>query len=179
MRLLILSVIFALSLPALALAVGSIGDTPPEPTQTTTQCKDGQIWDKDAKVCTDAKSGALDDETLYDAARELAWAGQYDAALTALSAMTEGETDRVLTYMGFAHRKAGRTSVGMEYYARALAQNPDNILARSYMGQGQVALEDRDGAKAQLAEIIARGGAGTWPETALRKAIETGQTLSY
>ena len=65
------------------------------------------------------------------------------------------------------------------YYDQALTRNPDNILARSYMGQGKVAAGDKVAAVIQLREIQARGGAGTWAETSLRSAIETGTTYSY
>ena len=93
--------------------------------------------------------------------------------------MTEGQTDRVLTYMGFASRKAGDLEAGLGYYQAALAQNPDNLLTRSYLGQAYVEMNEMVLAKAQLAEIVARGGAGGWPEQSLRKAIETGVTYSF
>ena len=47
------------------------------------------------------------------------------------------------------------------------------------MGQGKVAAGDKVAAVIQLREIQARGGAGTWAETSLRSAIETGTTYSY
>ena len=36
-----------------------------------------------------------------------------------------------------------------------------------------------DGARTQLAEIEARGGAFDWPATALRKSIYAGKTFDY
>ena len=57
--------------------------------------------------------------------------------------------------------------------------NPDNILARSYMGQAFVEQGDTANAKLQLAEINARGGKGTWPAFSLRKAIQSGAGYSY
>jgi Tfp pilus assembly protein PilF len=93
--------------------------------------------------------------------------------------MTEGETDRVLTYMGFAHRKAGRADLGMEHYAHALDVNPDNILARSYLGQMLVEMGEIAAARRQLDEIRTRGGAGTWAEASLARAVGTGETLNY
>ena len=65
------------------------------------------------------------------------------------------------------------------FYDRALTQNPDNILARSYMGQGMVDAGDIDGAVTQWREITARGGKGTWAEASLRQAIATGTTYNY
>lgn len=167
------------ALPLSAGAVGSDDTAPPVPTETTTKCTDAQVWDEKTKSCVDAKSGQLDDDTRFRAVRELAWAGQPEAALTVLSAMTEGETDRVLTYKGFANRKAGRLEEGLAHYAHALDVNPDNILARSYLGQMLVEMGEIAMARTQLNEIRARGGAGTWAEASLAQAVGTGQTLSY
>lgn len=168
-----------LALPGVALAAGGGSSSPPQPTETTTKCKKAEVWDQKTKKCVAAQSGQLDNDTLYAAARELAYAGRPDDALVVLQAMTEGQTDRVLTYMGFANRKAGRMDEGMKYYRAALAKNPDNILARSYMGQAYVQMGEMKLADAQLDEIVARGGAGTWAEQSLRQAMQTGALFSY
>ena len=65
------------------------------------------------------------------------------------------------------------------FYEQAIAANPDNMLARSYMAQGFVAEGRTDEAIAQWREIKARGGEGSWAEASLRKAIRTGMTYSY
>ncbi|MBC7282373.1 hypothetical protein [Hoeflea sp.] len=169
----------ALMFPMVAFAAGTSDDSPPEPTKTTKVCKDGKIWDEKTKSCADAKESRLDDDTRYAAVRELAYAGKYSEALHVLAAMSDQGESRVLTYYGFTHRKAGRADLGMQYYDAALKADPDNLLARSYMGQGLVAAGDIEAAKLQLAEIEARGGKSSWPETALRKAIKTGRTYSY
>lgn len=177
MRTLIL--ITALLFPMAAFAAGSSDSSPPKPTQTTTSCQNGQVWDKKAKSCVDAQESRLDDDTRYGAVRELAYAGQYDEALYVLAAMSDQGESRVLTYYGFTHRKAGRADLGMQYYKAALKADPNNLLARSYMGQGLVASGDTTAARIQLSEIQSRGGRLSWPETSLRKAIETGKTYSY
>jgi tetratricopeptide (TPR) repeat protein len=166
-------------LPFAALAAGSDDTEPPPATQTSTECVNGQVWDEATKSCVDAKSGQLDDDTRFQAVRELAWAGRPEDALIVLSAMTEGQTDRVLTYIGFANRKAGRMAEGLAAYDAALALNPDNLLCRSYLGQAYVELGKIELAQLQLDQIRARGGAGLWAETALESAIRTGQTHSY
>jgi Tfp pilus assembly protein PilF len=84
-----------------------------------------------------------------------------------------------LTYYGFTHRKAGRVDLGMTYYQAALAADPDNFLARSYMGQGHAEAGEIVLAQAQLSEIRARGGRGTWAEWSLRQAIQTGSGYNY
>ena len=67
----------------------------------------------------------------------------------------------------------------MRHYARALEQDADNLLARSYMGQGLLEQGDFAGAKRQLDEIRTRGGAGSWAEASLAAAIRTGVTYNY
>lgn len=169
----------AIFLAGPALAVGGNDTAPPQPTQTSKDCTKDQIWDEKSKTCTDAKDSRFDNDTRYAAVRELAWAGQPERALIVLAAMDEGETDRVLTYKGFANRKAGRIEEGLQHYEHALAVNPDNILARSYLGQLYVDMAELDLARLELAEIRTRGGQGSWAETALAEAIATGRTLSY
>ena len=177
MRRLILAA--ALILPTAAFAAGSTDSSPPKPTETTKVCKDGKIWDKKTKSCVNAQESRLDDDTRYAAVRELAYAGKYADALNVLAAMSDQSESRVLTYYGFTHRKAGRVDLGMKYYQAALKTDPDNILARSYMGQGLVASGDLEGARVQLVEIEARGGKWDWPGTSLRLAIQSGKTYSY
>lgn len=174
-----LALMVGLAFPGAALAAGGGSSSPPQPTETTTKCKKAEVWDTKTKKCVAAQSGQLDNDTLYAAARELAYAGRPDDALVVLQAMTEGQSDRVLTYMGFASRKAGHIDEGMKYYRAALAQNPDNILARSYMGQAFVEMGQVQLASAQLDEIVARGGAGSWAELSLRQSIQTGAMFAY
>ncbi len=168
-----------IAMPATAFAAGSDSSEPPTPTQTTTECTNGMVWDEKTETCVAPKDSRLDDDTLYQAAREFAYAEQPEHAITALRAMTEGETDRVLTYLGFAHRSAGDMQAGMAFYQAALTQNPDNLLARSYMGQAFLLQDDAVSALNQLREIKARGGADTWAAASLQKAIETGVGSSY
>ena len=66
----------------------------------------------------------LDDETLYGAVREFAYAGQYGHAQMALAAMSDQTDDRVLTYWGFTHRKMGDVAKGMDVLPRGHRQKP-------------------------------------------------------
>ena len=165
--------------PSLALAVGMEDPLPPKETQTTVECETGTIWDDEAKECVKPKDASLDDDALYKAVRELAYFDNPETALEVLGVMQEGETDRVLTYLGFAHRKLGDMTAAYSYYDKALEQNPDNLMARSYLGQAYVSEGLFDLATAELSEIRARGGRGTWPEVALRLAIDTGSGKAY
>jgi tetratricopeptide (TPR) repeat protein len=165
--------------PGLVFAAGGNDWNAPKPTETTKECKGVKVWDPKKKRCVKPKGAALDADTLYGAARELAYAGRYEDAQGVLSAMADQNDDRVLTYWGFTHRKMGNAARANTYYQKALTKNPDNLLARSYMGQGFVSDGRIKEAKSQLQEIRARGGAGTWPEASLSQALETGQTSDY
>lgn len=169
----------ALSIPSAAFAAGSSNDSPPEKTKTSMKCKDGKVWDKETKKCLDAKSDLLSDDIRYSAVRELAYAGRYAQVQTVLAAMSDQADTRVLTYYGFTNRKSGNVELGMSYYKKALAVDPNNLLARSYMGQGLVESGDKLGAKLQLEEIRNRGGQGRWPEVALARTIESGIGYNY
>lgn len=168
----------ALLAPGLALAMGG-DDKPPKSTKTTKTCTNGQVWDEAAKACVNAQDSRLDSDALYGAVRELAYAGRYDEAQIVLAAMPDQTDDRVLVYWGFTTRKLGDLPGGMAYYDAALSRNPGNVLARAYMGQALLETGDLVGAYRQLRAIKAHGGAGSWAETSLRSAIETGQTYNY
>lgn len=152
---------------------------PPKPTATTKSCKGVKVWDATSGRCVKPKGASLDSDTLYEAVRELAYAGRYGDAQGVLREMADQNDDRVLTYWGFTHRKLGNLELANTFYTHAITRNPDNILARSYMGQGHVEEGRMDEAIAQWQEIKARGGTGTWAEASLRQAILTGSTYSY
>ncbi|MEZ5798395.1 MAG: tetratricopeptide repeat protein [Paracoccaceae bacterium] len=180
MRLISTLLIAALPLTApMALAAGSDDSAPPAPTQTTTECKNGQVFDDTSQKCVDPQSGALDDDSRFRAVRELAWAGRYDDATRVLAAMTEGQTDRVMTYRGFILRKSGQVEEGIAAYEAALVLNPGNILTHSYYGQLLVEMNEIDAARSHLQAIRDRGGIGTWAEIALARAIDSGLTYSF
>jgi len=164
--------------PGLAFAAGG-GGSEPKPTETTQKCEGTQVWDEKTKTCIDAKDSRLDTDTLYGAVRELAYAGRLEDAQGVLRAMPDQTDDRVMTYWGFTHRKMGHLTLANMFYEQAIEKNPNNILARSYMGQGFVTEGRVDEAIAQWREIMARGGEGTWAEASLRESIRTGITYSY
>lgn len=185
-----------LALPTAALAKDD--DTPPTKTQTTQNCFQAKQWDPEIKKWVrfsqpvngvwDAslrkcvrpdKTSHLDSDTLYKAVRELAYAGRYDDAITVMDQMPDQQSDRVLTYRGFTARKLGKLELANMYYQDAIDTNPDNIMARSYMGQGLVESGDKVAAMVQLREIRARGGIGTWSEVSLARALKTGKGYNY
>ncbi|WP_170358719.1 tetratricopeptide repeat protein [Ruegeria arenilitoris] len=177
---LLMATALALQTFAFAPAVSAAGgdSSPPKPTNTTKKCLFGRVYDEAAGRCVKPNKTNFSEEQLYQAVRELAYDGQFENAQNVLRVMDQDD-DRVLTYWGFTYRKMGEAELAETYYQRAIESNPDNILARSYMGQGYVTEGKTELAIAQWREIKARGGEGTWAEASLREAIRTGLTYSY
>lgn len=175
-----------LALASPAFAVGSDDTDPPAPTDATIVCEDGFMPNPDPETvetlgaCVPIEDQAgLEADRLYELAREFAYFDRLEDAQAVLMLMPDQTDDRVLTYMGFTEARLGRIDSAFGFYEAALAQNPDNLLARSYFGQAKVAAGDLAGARAQLTEIRQRGGRISWPAFALRQAIETGSGPSY
>lgn len=143
---------------------------PPKPTETTLTCAEGLIFDNALEVCVSPEAATDDQTALYLDARELAWAGRLDDALRVLNRMKP--TDKVLNYKGFVARKSGDWAAAESFYLAAIDVNPNNLLARSYYGQGLVDAGLIPEAERQLTEIRLRGGRQTWPEIALRLHLE-------
>jgi Flp pilus assembly protein TadD len=162
-----------------ALAVAPEDQAPPPPTPTTTTCTEGQVWDTEAGACTAIEQSALPEEVLRRTARELAYAGRSADALDLLARSAKPAASEVLTITAFAHGTSGDIATALPIYARALAADPDNLLARAYMGLALIAADRGDDAQRQLDEIRARGGAGSWPDRALAQAIEAGAPIGY
>lgn len=178
MRIFILCAIGLALLCGPAIAVGSDDTQPPVPTAEIKSCPDGTIWIEKTKQCLDAGSSSLNDEQRYRALRELAYAGRLSAAKKIIDQMSPN-SDAAWAYRGFIARKEGNWILALENYKRALSLNPNNILARSYFGQGLALRGEITLAEEQLAEIRARGGAGTWAEKALIEALKTGVATDY
>jgi tetratricopeptide (TPR) repeat protein len=144
--------------------------------QDVVKCKKGEVLKKvgNVKKCVKVESGILPDEDLYQQGRALAKAGQYDWALQVLAAIQNQNDPRVLNYTGYSNRKAGRLEIGITYYRKALAINPNFVLAREYLGEGYVAAGRIDLAKLELNEIKTRAGTGSEEYQDLSKAITTG-----
>ena len=165
--------------PQFAFAAGSDSSEPPKPTETSTDCAKGEVWDEKTSTCIKAESNLLNNDQRFGAVRELAYAGRPDEAMAILATMTEGETARVMTYQGFLLRQTGRVEDGIVAYERAIALDGGNILARSYYGQLLVQMNEMKLATLQLAAIRMHGGGGTWADRALSDAITTGVTTTY
>lgn len=169
---------FLLAAPA-SHAVGPEDDSPPAPTPTTTACEDGTVWDAARMACVSIEQSALPEDILRRTARELAYAGRSDDALSLLALSSDPAGSEVLTLTAFAHGRAGRIDTALPIYGRALEADPDNLLARAYMGLALIAAGRGADAEIQLDEIRARGGAGSWPDRALSRGITAGAPVGY
>jgi tetratricopeptide (TPR) repeat protein len=165
---------------AFAAGGGSSGGGSSGSANPVLHCKKGEVVKKvkvsDAwvKKCVKVESGILPDEDLYQQGRLLAKAGQYDWALQVLAAIQNQNDPRVLNYTGYSNRKAGRLEIGITYYRKALAIDPNFVLAREYLGEGYVAAGKIDLAQIQLSEIKNRAGVDSEEYKDLSKAITTG-----
>lgn len=112
-----------------------------------------KIW-----KCVKTTAGVLNDDELYEQGRLLAKDGEYDWALAVFSSIKNQDDPKVLNYKGYSNRKAGRIEEGLSYYKKALAIDPDFVLAREYYGEGLVAAGRVDLAQLQLDEIARRCG---------------------
>ncbi len=164
-----------------AFAIGGLDDEAPTSTETTETCEAGTVWDEDSSTCVAIQDSnlQLDQDRLITTARELAYADRHDDAIAVLALSAQPNDTMVLTYLGFSHRRAGRMDLGLSYYDQALGADPDNILARAYLGMAYIQLDQPELAEEQLAEIRARGGEDSWPDRALSSAISAGSTRGY
>ena len=151
--------------PSFAMDSGGSSDSKPK-------CKKGYVV-KNGK-CVKPGNSYLPDEDLYQQGRALALAGEYDWALEVLGAVKNKNDPRVLNYIGYSHRKAGRFDEAFGYYHKAIEIDPNFVLAREYLGEGYVAAGRVDLAKVQLNEIASRCGTTCEEYQELAEHIETG-----
>lgn len=173
MKTMISLAVLAMAAVATANLADAMGEGGGGTSPATQNCKSGEVWDKDKKKCVKAQSGILPDQDLYEQGRALAKEGNYDWALTVLAAVVDQNDPRVLNYTGYSHRKAGRLEIAISYYRKALAVDPNFVLAREYLGEGYVAAGRIDLARAELAEIETRCGTSCEEYRELREAIRT------
>jgi tetratricopeptide (TPR) repeat protein len=174
------AILFAFTTSTAVLAAGeSSGGSGMSGTKTETpapkamKCKKGEVVKKVGakKTCVSAKYSELSDDELYTQGRALAKAGEYEWALDVLAEIDDQNQPRVLNYTGYSHRKAGRLETGVAFYQKALAIDPNFVLAREYLGEGYVAAGKIDLAKAQLEEIRVRAGEASEEFKDLNEAI--------
>jgi Flp pilus assembly protein TadD len=154
------------------------GDTP-EPAATAAApasksakaygCKRGEAARKDA--CVTLAAGVMTDEELYEQGKLLATDNEYDWALEVLALITKQDDAKVLNYIGYSHRKAGRLETGIEAYKKALSLDANFVQARAYLGEAYILAGQKELATAELAEIKTRCGADCTEYKELEKAL--------
>jgi len=169
------SAIIATSLVMLPSHGFSLGSDTPAPTPT---CKKGFVYSKTKKKCVRKTSETIPDTDLKQQGWKLAYAGDFDAAISLFSLVVDKNDPEALNGLGYSHRKLGKLQDGIAYYTKALKINPDYILAREYLGEGFVAAGRIDLAKKQLAEIKKRCGTSCKEYTKLAKVITTGDSTT-
>ena len=162
-----------------AFAAGSNSGSSTAAEKPKLVCKKGEVIKNvttngvKKKKCVKLESSNLSDDELYDQGSQLAKAGKYEEALKVLAKIKNQDDPRVLNYLGYSNRKAGRLEIGIAYYQKALAINPDFVLAREYLGEGYVAAGKIDLAKIELAEIKKRVGVDSEEYKDLAEVIAT------
>jgi tetratricopeptide (TPR) repeat protein len=151
----LVAAVFAISLAMNASAGGQTfsKDVGPGNASCDAQTKGSDGW----RACVGAAHASMSDDELFYAGYWLAKNGRYADALTYLN-LARAKDARVLTYIGFATRKQGDVDAALPLYAAALAQNPDFVVARAYLGEAYLTKNEPARAKAELAEIAARCG---------------------
>ena len=102
--------------------------------------------------------------------------GRYAEAIESLQAAraTFGPHPDILTYLGFANRKLGRTEIAETYYRAALAAAPRHKAATEYYGELMVERGDKAGARKMLASLETACTFGCAEADELRRWIDAG-----
>lgn len=142
-------------------------------TTTIPSCKKGFVYNKRKKKCVKLKkSENLSDDNIYLAARDLAYSKRYAEAIEVLKMAKNQNDPRILNYLGYSTRKSGDVEKGLFYYQAAIKIDPDYTLARSYMGEAFLQLNQPEKARTQLAEIAQRCGTTCREYSILEKKIK-------
>lgn len=159
-------------------AGGGYSSNGPATSPKQLRCKTGEVvktvqhtGKPDTKECAKVTGANLSNPELYQQGWLLAKTGEYDWAITVLSAVSDKNDPDVLNMLGYSNRKAGRLELGISFYAKALEQRPNFVRAREYLGEGLVAAGRVDQAKLQLEEISRICGTRCEEYEDLQKAI--------
>jgi Flp pilus assembly protein TadD len=94
-------------------------------------------------------------EADYTQAEYFVKADQCGEAIPLLKKVTAKEPKHTdaLNYLGYCHRKTGKTTEAMAYYQVALKLDPNHLGALEYLGELYLMLKDLPNAEAQLAKL--------------------------
>ena len=128
-------------------------------SNSTTNCKPGEVYDARQMRCVKQQAGILPDRDLAEYAFGMAKAGRYQEALDVLNLLKNPNTPVALNYRGYVTRKLGRLDEGIGYYLKSVALDPHYAQVREYLGEAYLQKGDMAAAKAQLQAI--KGICGT------------------
>lgn len=94
-------------------------------------------------------------EADYAQAEYLIKSEKCDEAIPFLKKVTAKKSNHAdaLNYLGYCHRKAGKTTEAMTYYQEALAADPNHLGVHEYLGELYLMLKDLAKAEVQLAKL--------------------------
>lgn len=124
-----------------------------------------------------AYHGPLSNDEIYNAAYWLAHEDRYQEALALLNQANPPNDPRILNETGFVTRKLGNVDGALPYYRKALAIDPNNTLAREYLGEAFVTKGDLASAREQLGEIEQRRGRNCVEYAKLAEVIAQSQEI--
>ena len=116
-------------------------------------CQPSEVWNSVLRKCA-KKTATMDDKQLYQEGHDLALAGRFDDALSALDAVKSPDS-MTLTMIGYATGKLGNRDLALAYYHMALAADPNNVDAHEHLAQAYAEDGQADLAKSELAKIAA------------------------
>ncbi len=131
--------------------------------------KNSAAWSE----CVGPAAAQLSDSDIFYAGYWMARLGQYDQAIAYLS-LAKVPDARTLTYLGFATRKSGNVDKAFAYYEKALALDPNFVVARAYLGEAYITVGNMQAARDQLSEIARRCGANCAAYDELARHIARG-----
>ena len=123
-----------------------------EPSNPCDKFKKGTKPWKDCMGQVKSEDGSSADEQ-FARGYWLAKTGAYEQAIAVLKALPHQNDPGVLTMIGYATRHLGRVDEALDYYGKALAQNPNLTNTRQYLGEAYLQKNDVAMAKLELAEI--------------------------
>jgi Flp pilus assembly protein TadD len=183
LRLCAAAAVLSISLSATPMVLAAADEPAPAAVPASAQsakalgCKRGEAgkWsgegDARKQGCVGLAAGVMPDDELYEQGKLLATESEYDWAIEVLSLVTKQDDAKVLNYIGYSHRKAGRLETGIEVYKKALILDPNYVQARAYLGEAYVLAGKKELAMAELAEIKTRCGTDCSEYKELDKAL--------
>lgn len=152
-------------------------DPPPRPIPTDDTTDDDTTDDDQRKPRPDTRDErryefTSDDVEGYRRARILIENGDYGAAIDALKALGRPDDADVLNLLGYSHRKLGLVDVGIGYYLKALARNPEHRGVHEYLGEAYLQKDELGKARVLLDKLeVLCGGTGCEEYEELHEAV--------